>query len=179
MAPKREISNLEDLLYLLDNSSKEEYKSFGKDIVIPLEEFIDYIHFNEDFYTRNCIKRTDDYELILLCWEKGQSTPIHCHNDQECWVHVLMGEFEEKRFVEKKGNMIQDHQLNLEKEKISYMNDDMGYHSLENMAKGRSVSLHLYMEPIEECKVYNEVTQEFEMRELEYYSYAGELEEVG
>ncbi len=178
MTQKRDISNLEDLIELLDNSSKDEYKSLGKQISIPLEEFEDYIHFNDEFYTRNCIKRTDDYELILLCWEEGQATPIHCHNNQECWVHVLKGKFDEVRFVDEDDDLSIDHEMHLEKENVSYMNDDMGYHSLENAADGRSISLHLYMNPIDECTVYNEDEDKFERKELEYYSYQGELEEM-
>ena len=42
-------------------------------------EFEKYATWNQESYTRNCIARTDTYELILLCWEKKQETPIHEH----------------------------------------------------------------------------------------------------
>lgn len=174
---KQEISSVQELIKLLDSSSKDEYKALGKNITIPVQDFDDYLYFEEDSYTRNCIKRTNDYELILLCWEKGQDTPIHCHNNQECWVHVVKGKFHEQRFVEEDGELEMDHEMDLFEEGISYMNDDMGYHSLENFAKGRAVSLHLYMDPIDECNVYDEDKEEFELKELEYHSYAGVLVE--
>lgn len=177
MTQKQEITDLGDLIHLLDKCSKEEYKELGRQIVIPKEDFEEYQFYSEEHYTRNCIKRTDDYELILLCWEEGQETPIHCHNDQECWVHIVKGEFKEKRYEEKKGNLILDHEMTLGEKRVSYMNDDMGYHSLENSHDGRSISLHLYMDPIEECKIYNEDKGDFEVVELEYYSYSGVLEE--
>lgn len=178
MEPKQEITDLEELIDLLDNSSKEEYKSLGKRIAIPLKQFEDYAFFDDEAYTRNCIKRTDDYELILLCWKEGQKTPIHCHNEQECWVHVLKGEFLEKRFEGEEGDLTLDHKMSLGQERVSYMNDDMGYHSLENTADGKAMSLHLYMDPIDRCRVYDEEESRFELKELEYYSYAGVLEEA-
>lgn len=179
MLHKKQITSLEQLIEILDNSTKDEYRKLGKRLNIPLADFADYMHFEDEFYTRNCIKRTDDYELILLCWEEGQKTPIHCHNNQECWVHVLKGGFHEERFQDGKDEPQIDQELDLMEEGISYMNDDMGYHSLENSANGRSISLHLYMDPIDECNVYVEDKEEFVKKELEYYSVEGEvLEEV-
>jgi len=178
MTQKLQIFQLTELIDLLDNASKEEYKAMGKKISIPIEDFQDYIYYDSESYTRNCIKRTEQYELILLCWEEGQKTPIHCHNEQECWVHVVQGRFYEKRYLEAEDQLELDHQMDLLEEGVSYMNDDMGFHSLENSSNGRSISLHLYMDPIDECQVLDQQTGEFEMKKLEYYSYAGEFQET-
>jgi cysteine dioxygenase len=35
---------------------------------------------------------------VLLCWEQGQKTAIHCHNEQECWVKVVSGSFSEELY---------------------------------------------------------------------------------
>ena len=47
-------------------------------------------------YQRVCVAHDDNAELILLCWDKGQGTPIHNHGRQECWVHIVEGEMTEK-----------------------------------------------------------------------------------
>ena len=173
MTQKVVISSLEELIKLLDNSTKTEYKVLGKRVNIPLSDFEPYLYFDSVSYTRNCIKRTKHYELLLLCWEKGQATPIHCHSNQECWVHVLQGDLHEVRYTGQAPDLEVEHELDLIREGISYMNDDMGFHSLANMADGRSVTLHLYMNPIDECQVYDKETQEFQMVNLNYHTYQG------
>lgn len=176
MTPIRRIKKLTELLDLLDSSSKDQIRSLPNRISIPLVEFESYSFFSQEHYTRNCIKRTDDYELILLCWEEGQKTPIHCHNEQECWVHVVKGEFIEKRYKELNDSLALDHEVVVGSERLSYMNDEMGYHSLENSFKGRSYSLHLYMEPIDECRVYDSDRGTFTSKSLEDHSFQGKLQ---
>lgn len=173
------ITSIEQLVEELKQVKTErEYKKIVKRLEIPLADYEPYAHFSREKYTRNCIARTDDFELILLCWEKGQVTPVHCHNNQECWVYVVKGEFDEQRFVEsdRKDEAIEvEEELQIEEDGVSYMNDDMGYHSLENIHDGRSMSLHLYMNPIDECNVFNEETEEFERKIMAYHSYEGKL----
>jgi len=179
MSKTESITTIQQLVDELDQVKDEKgYKKLVKRLEIPLDEYKPYAHFSKEHYTRNCIARNKDYELILLCWEKGQETPVHCHNNQECWVYVVKGEFDEQRFVEseKPSEEIEvEAEMQLEEDEVSYMNDDMGYHSLTNINDGKSMSLHLYMNPIDECNVFNEESGEFERKELEYFSYKGKL----
>lgn len=174
-----EIKSIDRLILALKNvKSESEYKKLVKQLNIPVSDYEPYAHFSREHYTRNCIARTDEFELILICWEEGQETPVHCHNNQECWVYVVKGEFDEYRFVESEKadeDLKIKRELNLEKNGISYMNDDMGFHSLSNVNDGRSMSLHLYMNPIDECNVFNEEEGEFELKQMAYYSFEGEL----
>lgn len=118
--------------------------------------------------------RTEDYELVLLCWEEGQQTPIHCHGGMECWVHMVQGELEEKRFEQPDATIepTLTNKMALTSSHLSYMNDDMGFHSLRNIYPGRSISLHLYAKPIDSCEIYNSDTGKGEARELSYDAYA-------
>lgn len=174
-----EINSIKRLVLALKNVKTEsEYKKLVKQLNIPLSDYEPYTHFSQDNYTRNCIARTETFELILICWEKGQETPVHCHNNQECWVYVVKGAFEEHRFKEsnkEEKDLEVLNALSLAKDGISYMNDDMGFHSLANAHDGRSMSLHLYMNPIDECNVFNEVQGEFERKTMAYHSFEGEL----
>ncbi|MGH9352523.1 MAG: hypothetical protein ACRD2G_10235, partial [Terriglobia bacterium] len=36
-----------------------------------------YLYFCSDHYTRNLIQRTSLYDLLAICWEIGQQSPIH------------------------------------------------------------------------------------------------------
>lgn len=138
-----------------------------------MQELSKYAYWDEDCYTRNLIKRTKKYELILLCWEAGQKTPIHCHSGQECWVYLAAGKLEETQFKVIGGDLQQTKKEKITDRSIAFINDSIGLHSLHNTSNGRSVSLHLYMDPIECCSVYNDQTQEFEPSDLSYHSVGG------
>ena len=170
-----EITSIKQLIENLNKCDEEAYKKIVNRINIPIKEYAPYTFWEENSYTRNCIHRTDDYELILLCWDKAEETAIHCHNNQECWVYVLKGEFQEERFQETKDGLAVEQELDLMEEGVSYMNDEMGYHRLTNSESSRGMSLHLYMNPIDECNVYNPKKEAFDLKPLEYYSYKGEL----
>ena len=51
-------------------------------------------------YTRNLI-HTDhsSYTLLLLCWNPGQSSPIHNHPCDACWMKVLQGAVQELSLI--------------------------------------------------------------------------------
>lgn len=177
MQDSEKLTNIPQLIDYLNNADFQGYKKVAGLLNIPLEDWAPYALFSEEKYTRNCVARTEAYELVLLCWEPGQITPVHCHNDQECWVHVVQGNFVEQRYRSKEDNapLSPDQELHLMTERTSYMNDGMGYHLLKNSAEGRSMSLHLYAAPIDRCRIYNEELTQFEWRELSYHSMNGEL----
>lgn len=173
----KKISTLEKLISQLDKcDQRKDYIQLANSLALDEEELNNFAFWDKDQYTRNCIKRTNDYELLLLCWEKDQETPIHCHNGEECWVYLASGKIYEERF-QKDDN---DQPYPVDKQKmedsgVSYMNDEMGYHLLKNLEDGRSMTLHLYVEPIDQCSVYDEDRQKFIFKELDYYSYQGEI----
>lgn len=176
MAASEKITNIPQLVDYLNASDIDGFKKVAGKLNIPVDAWDDFAFFSETKYTRNCVSRTDNYELILLCWEPGQITPVHCHNDQECWVHVLQGSFEEQRYVPGDGEQLKaDQELHLMSERTSYMNDGMGYHSLANTSSGRAMTLHLYAGPITRCRIYNQELTQFEWMEMEYYSMKGKL----
>ena len=40
-------------------------------------------------YTRNLVAATDDFDLILLCWNPGRQSPIHDHSGSHCHMKVV------------------------------------------------------------------------------------------
>jgi len=172
------INDLPTLLQQLDNSTKQEYADIGIRLGIPSQAFAKYAHFSDQHYTRNCIERTDHYELILLCWEEGQGTPVHCHGGEECWVYILEGQLEEQHYQLNNQNLELQSTERLATGQKSFMCDDLGFHLLQNRASGRSMSLHLYMDPIDQCSCFKKETNSFEKVDLSYYSFKGELAEV-
>src|SRR5919108_5969054 len=50
-----------------------------------------YLTWDRQHYTRNLIDKTPLYELVAICWEVGQSSSVHNHRDQNCWMAVPLG----------------------------------------------------------------------------------------
>ncbi|MDN6279950.1 MAG: cysteine dioxygenase family protein [Psychroflexus sp.] len=170
-----QITSLDQLLDELPKCEGNAYVEIARHMDIPPDDLRAYAHFSDDSYTRNCILRTKDFELLLLCWNPDQKTPIHCHNGEECWVYLAEGKLREKRFKEDENTIEKVADTEMSQSRLSYMNDHLGFHSLHNIADGRSMSLHLYVSPIDSCRVYDEDKQEFVRTDLKYYSYEGKI----
>jgi len=143
---------------------------------IPPSDFKAFEFWSEEGYTRNCLARTESYELLLLCWDSHQATPIHCHNGEECWVYVVNGVLEEERFeMNESDDLVLTDKSVYQPADLSYMSDDMGYHLLRNADAQKAMSLHLYMNPIDQCSIYDEEEGVFIYKELTYDSVRGKV----
>lgn len=164
-----QIKSLNELIKKLTQSNAENYVSIAKNMHIPTSDFKPYIFWKEDGYSRNCIIKNDDFELILICWKKGHITPIHGHNNQKCWVYQIDGEMTEVRYqIDSLGKMTECNRINLTPGKLCYMHDTMGYHLLENKSNGNAMTLHLYMKPVNKCAIYNTEKSAFEDKDLSF-----------
>ncbi len=126
---------------------------------IAREEFERYYSWNDDNYARNVLARNDSFEVLLVCWEKGQSSPIHDFNAQEAWIHPIQGMLREECYkinvsddrLERVSNVL------LGSDEFSYMNQ-IGIHRYSNAYDGRTVSLNVYRKPVASWQVYDEVS---------------------
>lgn len=159
---------LDELVDALSEGERTNYYNILRSMKLPAGAFESFCSWSSESYTRNCIVDSESFELILLCWEKGQITPIHDHGGEECWVRIIEGEFKETIYKAEAGV------LNIVKSSISktnditYMIDFMGFHRLENLSNKRSMSLHLYAKPIRNCNLFDENLSEFVTKDLVY-----------
>lgn len=113
--------------------------------------------FDASRYTRNRVALTERFELLLLCWEEGQESPIHNHESQDCWMAVLDGRLEELRYAMPpaghRGPLHARESQVFEAGRVAFIRDEMGLHLVRPVG-GRAVSLHLYAAPYAECNVY-------------------------
>ena len=170
------ITSLNGLIETLKQSDARDYVKVAKGMKIPVSDFDKYAHFKGEGYTRNCVVKTTEFELILICWKKNAITPIHCHNEQHCWVYQVDGEMTEIRYQkDDQDNLSESNNMLVTPGMLTYMHDSMGYHLLENHTSENAMTLHLYMKPVESCTAYNNSTNCFEEKELIFHSYEGEL----
>lgn len=133
----------------------------NEDVLIP------YARWSVDNYQRICLNRSQDMELVLLCWNKNHKTSIHNHDDKECAVHVVKGNFSDSLYssdLPKKLQNVRD----LSVGNSTYITDEIGSHALENVTNGLAMTLHLYANPIDKCEVYKENTSEVDVKYMSY-----------
>jgi cysteine dioxygenase len=161
--------SLDDLITALLEGDRATYNQIIHSIKFSSNAFDKYVSWSNECYTRNCIIYTEKFELILICWCKGHSTPIHDHDGEECWVKVIKGEFKETIYKENESGALDIVKTIISKQnQVTYMKDFMGFHSLENLSDNKSMSLHLYAKPIRKCRIFDAELNTFVLKELEY-----------
>jgi cysteine dioxygenase len=134
---------------------------------------------SETRYTRNLVAHRADFELLLLCWGPGQESPIHNHENQNCWMGVLDGEIEEVQYAfprpEQSGPLDALRSRVCAVGQVAFIRDEIGLHLVRGYQGQPGVSLHLYAAPYEACNVYCPQTGRVERVRLGYHSVRGEL----
>jgi len=172
-----QLNSIDDLISALSEGERTSYNDLFRSIQIPSNAFKEYCSWSDEVYTRNCIVNTEKFELILLCWEPGQITPIHDHGGEECWVKVIQGEFREMIYkVDAVGKLDTIDSMDSSVGKVTYMIDFMGFHSLENRSNTRSLSLHLYAKPIRTCNAFDVASGKFMPKSMGYNTTADSCE---
>ena len=155
-----------------------------------------YLLWKPDVYTRNLIYRDDFFEILALCWQPGQRTPIHSHNGQLGWVTVVQGELvcRDYRFVRSQvakatapssgcpagGSRPVEVELLASARfaadgTVAVVDRRQTTHQIENLETSHhgSVSLHVYSKPIDSCVLFDETSRCCERRRLQYHSAVG------
>lgn len=98
-------------------------------------------------YTRTPIYRDEHVEILLLCWEVGQYTPIHDHPENGCLVKVIKGSLLEEEYIVCDSNYVlkELHRMNVGD--ISYQEGNYGIHRIRNDGGIKACTLHIYAPP--------------------------------
>ena len=161
-------------IYELTNKIKE-------DIAAQKQQLAQQVQLRSDKESaRNLVHRCGDYELLLLCWEEGQESPIHNHAGQLCWMAVLDGCLEEVHFRSPAPGAALEagRSARFEQGGVAFIEDEIALHLIRPVS-GRGVSLHLYANPIDTCKVYDPADGAETSVELGYYSVRGQKTSEG
>jgi predicted metal-dependent enzyme (double-stranded beta helix superfamily) len=164
--------NIQKLIQLLSQFSIEDYNTILNGFNFESVDFSFFESWSNKRYTRNCLFKDLNFELILLCWEKGQETAVHGHDGEDCWVYLLEGQMEEVFFLLDDSNCLREvRSQKIQPNQLTFMNDEIGFHKLKNSNSGRSISLHVYAKPIENCVSFDEASRSFVERTLSYDTY--------
>lgn len=122
-----------------------------------------YTSYCRDRYTRHLIHKTPRFEVLALCWDRGQVSRVHNHCDQECWMAVPDGKLLVQNYRVIAGSE-QDEHCMLEPTDSFWMtpaapamvDPDNPIHSVGNPVEldRQTVSVHVYSYPYDRCMVY-------------------------
>ena len=162
------------------HGSRERYAEILESVEFGLDELASMCLFERDFYTRNLIERTDAFELLALCWPPGVTSPIHDHGGSDGWVRVIQGACEEVVYqcyprAEGPPRIAQGRSTHAVAGATSYINDDLGWHTVGNPTELPAFSLHLYAPPIDHCQYIDPETGLARTKAMTYYSRRGVL----
>jgi cysteine dioxygenase len=134
-----------------------------------------YLYFCQDHYTRNLIQHTPLFDLIAICWDVGQRSPIHNHRDQRCWMAIAYGRVQvqnfrlvckdpETRYCELEPT---DRYI-IDAERPAEVDPKEPIHLVANPSTfdSRAVTLHIYSRPFNTCEVYDLKARRYQNVEL-------------
>lgn len=109
------------------------------------DDWKNYVKTDDNKYCRNKIFENENFEIFIISWNKNQNAPIHDHSCNGCWLKVLQGELIENIYDSEslslyKSNIIKTND-------ISFMKNNIGYHSITNNSDETAVTIHIYNPP--------------------------------
>jgi len=128
------------------------------------ESLAPYLNWDRQHYTRNLIDKTPLYELIAICWEVGQVSSVHNHQEQNCWMAVPIGRLLVENFhltsqdlEHGKCQLTPSDAVEMNPANPCAVNPADPVHRVVNAKQfgERAVSLHIYSHPFDTCVVYS------------------------
>lgn len=146
-----------------------------------------YLNFQENAYTRNLVYRDALFEVLVLCWDIGQKTPVHNHRGQLGWMSVQQGMLSILNY--KRVDCSAACHLESRWSKVELASDipiaGIGFvshvcrketlHQISNdpAFQQRAVSLHIYSRPFDSCVVYDVAGESCSDKKLSNFTEGG------
>jgi cysteine dioxygenase len=116
-------------------------------------------------YTRTRAYADDRFEVLLLDWSPGASSPIHDHGGQHCWFVVLQGRLRvddyvrvDARDVGGRAWLEAGDSRRLGPGDLDVRSGPFDIHRVAAADDSRCVSLHVYARPLHGYLIYDERT---------------------
>ena len=151
LAMAKNLTELFDYLDgLKDRAPLPELVAELSELQLTCDDVREHVLFSEKQYSRNLVRKSEWYHLLVLCWKNGQRSPIHDHAGSSCGVRVLRGVMTETTFdFAPNGHIKAISSRNLAEGGVCGTQDsDM--HQVSNLQAGNAdlVTLHVYTPPL-------------------------------
>ncbi len=157
---------------------------FLSDNPIEIDSIESYFNWSSKFYTRNLIYKDERFELMAICWDRGQKSAVHNHSEQMCWMTVPFGKLRGQNFraietIESQGycKLEKTDRFDLAECLAAKVELEEPIHQILNLPEfdERAVSIHIYSKPFDTCLSYCTESDRFSEVKLNYTSIKGEL----
>lgn len=151
---------------------------------IRSETLVPYLFYAKNHYTRNLIYKCKLFEVMAICWEVGQSSRIHNHRGQNCWMAVPIGKLRVQNFrVDSQNPAAGTCRLSPSSSYIMDYNHpgtvqrEEPVHQVLNLPEfnQRATSIHVYSYPYDSCEIYSLDRGTYSDVPLHYTSEYGKL----
>jgi cysteine dioxygenase len=192
---------VDDFVQLLRGFTPETLTSAAVLELCQDTDFVDsslapYVHWDDAVYTRNLIFRDDLFEVMAVCWQKGQKTVLHTHNGQLGWMMVNRGIAEVTNFKWRGCNASEGQnvagldclagatEIDLSREhvetcgrggEVNAIDRVRTIHQVAVVGAEPVVSVHIYSRPIDSCVAFDLEAARCYRRQLRYHSKFGEV----
>ena len=127
-----------DNVNFTDDKIKNLINSYNED------DWKSYVIKDDLKYNKIKVFETELFDIYIIVWNINQQSKVHNHSSNGCWLKILEGKVEEKIY----NNKFELLKYNIQNRgEISFIKDDIGYHSIKNINNNISVSLHIYNPP--------------------------------
>jgi cysteine dioxygenase len=142
----------------------QQVHTFLQENPISSDSLAPFMLWDRQHYTRNLIDKSPLYELIAICWDIGQSSSVHNHRDQNCWMAVPSGRLLVENFhvleQDIPGGKCTIKSTETIEMNISHpcaVDPHEPVHRVFNPREfnQRAVSVHVYSRPFDTCVVYS------------------------
>ena len=151
---------------------------------VDIDSISPFFFWSDKFYTRNLIYKDDRFEMMAICWDKGQVSRVHNHADQKCWMMVVDGKLRGQNFAVENIDEAKNF-CKLKETDVFDLSDCLAakveleepIHQILNLPEfnERAVSVHIYSKPFDNCLTYCRDTDSFKKVNLCYTSIRGKL----
>eukprot|EP00405_Crypthecodinium_cohnii_P013104 CAMPEP_0206434244 /NCGR_PEP_ID=MMETSP0324_2-20121206/9039_1 /ASSEMBLY_ACC=CAM_ASM_000836 /TAXON_ID=2866 /ORGANISM="Crypthecodinium cohnii, Strain Seligo" /LENGTH=716 /DNA_ID=CAMNT_0053900715 /DNA_START=65 /DNA_END=2215 /DNA_ORIENTATION=+ len=147
----------------INEEVKERVSEVLRNTKLNPKEWKQHAVFRHGRYTRNIVGYSPgQFVALLLCWERGQQSPIHDHTGAHCFVKMLQGRLKEEQFAWTDDGRANPQAINVgfmetsvPAANVGFAHDDTGLHRISNPdLEEAAVSLHIYSPPFEDCQVF-------------------------
>lgn len=151
---------------------------------VDVDSITRFFYWSRKFYTRNLIYKDDRFEMMAICWERGQVSRVHDHSGQRCWMTVPFGKLRGQNFAvaeidEARGfcKLTETDSFDLSDCLAAKVELEEPIHQILNLAEfnQRAASIHIYSKPYDKCISYCRDTDSFREIPLFYTSIDGKL----
>jgi predicted metal-dependent enzyme (double-stranded beta helix superfamily) len=117
-----------------------------------------HLNYCDDHYTRNLVHKDRDFEILVICWGRGQKAPIHGHEGELCFARVERGKLRFSNYA-----MVSENPVRLAPTGdpvdggIGFLDGPADIHAVENPREfgENAASLHIYSKPYAECDIFD------------------------